>query len=44
MFSARFDKEDEDDQVLDENELYEKLNVNQNLTASDFDIITVKSQ
>ena len=43
VFSARFDKQNEDDQILDETELYINLNINQNLTQSDFDKIDVKS-
>ena len=37
MFSTRFDKQDEDDQVLDEIELYINLSINRNLTESDID-------
>ena len=43
VFSARFDKQDENDQVLDETELYINLNINHNSTQSDFDYIDVKS-
>ena len=43
VFSARFDKEDEDDQVLDETELFINLNINHNLTQSDLDNIDIKS-
>ena len=35
VFSARFDKQDEDNQVLDETELFIYLNFNHNLTESD---------
>ena len=42
-FSARFDKQDEDSQVLDETELYISLNINHNLTQTDIDKIDVKS-
>ena len=35
VFSARFDKQDEDNQVLDETELFINLNINHNLTESD---------
>ena len=42
VFSARFDKQDENDQVLDETELYINLNINHNLTQSDLDNIDVK--
>ena len=37
VFSARFDKQDEDGQLLDETELFINLNINQNLTQSDID-------
>ena len=37
VFSARFDKQDEDNQVLDETELFNILNINHNLTQSDLD-------
>ena len=43
MFSARFDKQDQDHQVLDEIELY-KLNINQNETKSVIDNIDKMSQ
>ena len=42
VFSARFDKQDENIQVLDETELFIILNINQNLTESDLDNIDVK--
>ena len=35
VFSARFDKQDEAKQVLDEIEFFIKLNMNQKLTESD---------
>ena len=41
VFSARFDKEDEDNQLLDETELFINLNINQNLTQSDIDNINI---
>ena len=41
VFSARFDKQDEDDQLLDETELFINLNINQNLTQSDLDNINI---
>ena len=44
MFSARFDKRAEDDQVLDEIEMYISLNIIQNSTESDIDIIDVRSE
>ena len=43
IFSGRFDKQDEDNQVLDETELYIKLNINHNLTQTDIDNIDVIS-
>ena len=43
VFSARFDKQDEDYQVLDETELYINLNINDNLTETDINNITVVS-
>ena len=43
VFSARFDKQDEDDQLLDETELFINLNINQNLTQSDLDKIDIRS-
>ena len=41
VFSARFDKQDEDNQLLDETELFINLNINQNLTQSDLDNINI---
>ena len=43
IFPARFDKQDEDNQVSDETELFINLNINQNLTESDLDKIDLKS-
>ena len=43
VFSARFDKQDEDNQVLDETELFTSLKINHNLTESDLDNIDVFS-
>ena len=43
VFSATFDKQDEDNQVLDETELFNNLNINHNLTQSDLDNIDIKS-
>ena len=37
VFSARFDKQDENDQVLDETEIFINLNINHNLTQTDID-------
>ena len=44
MFSARLDKQDKDDQVLDEIELYINLNLIGKLTESDIDSFDVRSQ
>ena len=41
VFSARFDKQDEDGQLLDEIELFINLNMNYNITQSDIDIIII---
>ena len=41
VFSARFDKQDEDGQLLDETELFINLNINHNLTQSDIDNINI---
>ena len=43
VFSARFDKPDEDGQLLDEIELFINLNMNYNITQSDIDNIDIKS-
>ena len=43
VFSARFDKQDEDGQLLDEIELFINLNMNYNITQSDIDNIDLKS-
>ena len=43
IFSARFDKQDKDNQGLDETEIFSSLNINHNLTESDIDKIAVKS-
>ena len=43
VFSARFDKQDEDDQLLDETELFINLNINHNLTQTDINNIDVVS-
>ena len=42
VFSAGFDKEDEDNQVLDETDLFNNLNINHILTKSDLDKIAIK--
>ena len=42
VFSARFDKEDEDGQILDEIELYIDSKIYHNLTESDLDNIKVR--
>ena len=44
VFSARFDKQDEDDQMLDEIDLFINLKINHNLTESDIDETDGKSQ
>ena len=41
LFSARYDKQDENGQLLDETELFINLNINQNLTQSDLDNINI---
>ena len=43
VFSARFDKQDENDQLLDETELFINLNINHNLTETDINNINVLS-
>ena len=43
FFSARFDKQDENNQILDETEIFINLNINHNLTQSDLDKIDVVS-
>ena len=43
VFSARFDKQDENNQVLDETQLFINLNINHNLTQTDLDNIDIKS-
>ena len=43
VFSARFDKQDEDGQLFDETELFINLNINHNLTQTDFNNIDVVS-
>ena len=43
VFSARFDKQDEDNRVLDETELFIILNINHNLTESDLDKKDIES-
>ena len=43
VFSARFDKQDEDNQVLDETEIFNNLNINHSLTGTDFNNINVVS-
>ena len=43
VFSARFFKQDEDNQILDETELFNNLNINHDLTESDHDKIDIKS-
>ena len=43
VFSARFDKQDEDGRLLEETELFINLTINQILTQSDLDIIDNRS-
>ena len=43
VFSAKFDKQNEDEQVFDETELFSNLNNIHNLTETDIDNIDVKS-
>ena len=43
VFSARFEKQDEDNQVLGKTELFINLNNNHNLTQSDLDKIDIRS-
>ena len=43
VFSAKFDKQDEDNQLLDETELFKKLIFNHKLTETDINNIDVKS-
>ena len=43
VFSATFDKQDEDNQVLDETELFINLKIKHSLTESDLDEIDVRS-
>ena len=43
VFSARFDQQDEDGELLDETELFINININHNLTQSDLDKINIIS-
>ena len=43
VISARFDKQNEDNQVVDGTELFINLNINNNLKESDLDKIDIKS-
>ena len=43
VFSARFDRQDEDGEILDETELFINLNTNYNLTQTDLNYIDIKS-
>ena len=43
VFSARFDKQNEDNQIIHETELFINLNINQKLTESDLDKIDIRS-
>ena len=42
VFTAKIDKQDENNQVLDETELFNNLNINHNLTQTDINNIVVK--
>ena len=42
-FSAKFDKQDEDNQVLDETELFNNLKINHNSTETHIDNIDIES-
>ena len=44
VLSARFYKQDEDGQILEETELFKNLGLNQKLTQNDFDNIIVRFQ
>ena len=44
VFSATIDKQDEDGQMIDQTELFIKLNTNQNLAESDINNINVRFQ
>ena len=41
VFSAKFDQQDEDGELLDEIELFNNININQKLTQSDLDKINI---
>ena len=43
VFSARFDKQNENNQLLNETELFNNININQNSTQTDIDNIDVNS-
>ena len=43
VLSERFDKQDEDNRVVEEMESINNLNINQNLTQTDIDNIDIKS-
>ena len=43
LFSARFDKQDENNQVLDETEFFINININHNLFQTDIDNVDVES-
>ena len=44
LFSARFDKQDEDDHVIEKTELYNNLKISPNFTPSGVYSIDVRSQ
>ena len=43
VFSARFDKQDEEKQLLDETEFFINLNINHNITETDINNIDIKT-
>ena len=43
VFTARFDKQNEHNQIVDETELFINLNINHNLTVIDLDNVDIKS-
>ena len=43
VFSARFDKQDENNQLLDQTERFNNLYINHNLTQTDINNVDVKS-
>ena len=43
VFSARFDKQNEDNQVIDKTEIFDNININHNLTQTDIDNTDIQS-